>query len=274
MPCQVPRASARSATGIDSCTAVSAERTCAGMSSEPSSRWRKIGSPSATRRAKKRSRSARTSGAAFSWISRLAEVWRMKSVTRPLVAPSSADPLGDRPGDLEQAAAERVDGDRGGRLAQHRPRIGASARDRLGPDLPRSSPRPTCQPRSPGGRPQPATGLPFAGRTDRRRREAHPACRWTGRSSPRPGRARPPARQRARRQAAGRQAHEHPAATGLVDVPGAAPRQLPADARPLSRRGRRRAGAVHRLQGRGRQRATCRRSTARARASRVASSRP
>ena len=93
----------QAATGIASCVAVSAERTCAGMSSSPSSRWRKIGSPSGASRAMKRSRSPRTSAAAFSWITRLAEVWRMKSVSSPVAMPlvptqrSSAGVISSRP---------------------------------------------------------------------------------------------------------------------------------------------------------------------------------
>src|SRR5437764_82820 len=43
-------------------TVVSAVRTCAGMSSSPSTVWRNSGSPSGTSRAKKRSKSRRTSG--------------------------------------------------------------------------------------------------------------------------------------------------------------------------------------------------------------------
>ena len=51
----------------------------------------------------KRSRSARTSGSAFSWITRLAEVWRMKTVRRPVAKPlsltqdSSARVISSRP---------------------------------------------------------------------------------------------------------------------------------------------------------------------------------
>src|ERR1700743_647405 len=90
MPCQVPSTSRPPASGIVSETAVSAVRTCAGMSSGPSSWWRNSGSPSGTRRAKKRARSAGTAWAAFSWISRLAEVWRTNSVSRPVSKPDCA----------------------------------------------------------------------------------------------------------------------------------------------------------------------------------------
>ena len=85
MPCQVPRANRPAATGIDSDTAVSAALICAGMSSGPSVvcvTQRIDGSfEGGTSRRKKASRSRRTSGSAFSWISSEQDVCLTNSVS-------------------------------------------------------------------------------------------------------------------------------------------------------------------------------------------------
>ena len=68
-----------------------AARMWAGMSSSPWQVCANNGSPSGTNRAKKRSRSERTSGSAFSWMSNEAEVcWRW-SVSKPVRSPVSAN---------------------------------------------------------------------------------------------------------------------------------------------------------------------------------------
>ena len=72
---------------------------------------------------------------AFSWMSRLAEVCWMKSVRSPRWRRrSAAVHVGDRPGDLEQAAAAGVDGER-------RWRAGAASRKHAPPSRPRLRPR-------------------------------------------------------------------------------------------------------------------------------------
>ena len=58
-----------------------------GMSSGPSSVWTNHGVLSGTSRSKNSSKSRRALGSAFSMITRLAEVWRTKTVTVPVAIP-------------------------------------------------------------------------------------------------------------------------------------------------------------------------------------------
>ena len=58
-----------------------------GMSSGPSSVWTNHGVLSGTKRSKNSSKSRRALGSAFSMITRLAEVWRTKTVTVPVAIP-------------------------------------------------------------------------------------------------------------------------------------------------------------------------------------------
>src|SRR6516165_4845853 len=86
MPCQVPSASAPPITGTWSDTPVSMVLTCAGMSSGPSTSWTQWASAGA-RRSSALARSVRTSGSAFSWMTREAEVCRMNMNSAPSFAP-------------------------------------------------------------------------------------------------------------------------------------------------------------------------------------------
>src|SRR5215470_6219837 len=86
MPCQVPSASAPPITGTWSDTPVSMVLTCAGMSSGPSTSWTHWASAGA-RRSSALARSVRTSGSAFSWMTREAEVCRMNMNSAPSFAP-------------------------------------------------------------------------------------------------------------------------------------------------------------------------------------------
>src|SRR5215470_3829707 len=86
MPCQVPSASAPPITGTWSDTPVSMVLTCAGMSSGPSTSWTHWASAGA-RRSSALTRSVRTSGSAFSWMTREAEVCRMNRNSAPSFAP-------------------------------------------------------------------------------------------------------------------------------------------------------------------------------------------
>src|SRR5215831_2496055 len=86
MPCQVPSASAPPITGTWSDTPVSMVLTCAGMSSGPSTSWTQWASAGA-RRSSALTRSVRTSGSAFSWMTREAEVCRMNMNSTPSFAP-------------------------------------------------------------------------------------------------------------------------------------------------------------------------------------------
>src|SRR3954449_1208328 len=89
MPCQVPRASAPSITGTFKDTPVIMVLTCAGISSGPSTSWIQPASVGA-RRSSALARSVRTSGSAFSWMTRDADVWRMKRNRAPSFAFASA----------------------------------------------------------------------------------------------------------------------------------------------------------------------------------------
>src|SRR5215831_6550343 len=86
MPCQVPSASAPPITGTWSDTPVSMVLTCAGMSSGPSTSWTHWASAGA-RRSSAPTRSVRTSGSAFSWMTSEADVCRMKMNSAPSFAP-------------------------------------------------------------------------------------------------------------------------------------------------------------------------------------------
>ena len=86
MACQVPSVIAPAMTGIESEVAVTMALTCAGMSSGPSVSWRQ-GRSSGAIRSSASIRSAWTSGSAFSWMTRDADVCRMKMVRRPSAAP-------------------------------------------------------------------------------------------------------------------------------------------------------------------------------------------
>src|SRR5690348_773567 len=92
-PCQVPSASSPLCTGRLRLTPVRIERTCAGMSSGPSASCRNSGSPSRTSFAKKRSRSSRTTGSAFSQISSEQLVCCVNTCATPSRNPLSASPV-------------------------------------------------------------------------------------------------------------------------------------------------------------------------------------
>lgn len=74
---------------MDRVVDVRAARMCEGMSSGPSDVWVNHACPSGTMRSIQRSRSCRADGSAFSWIVRLADVCRMRTVHRPSVQPAS-----------------------------------------------------------------------------------------------------------------------------------------------------------------------------------------
>src|SRR5215475_1699776 len=88
MPCQVPSASTPPLTGTCSDTPVRMVFTCAGMSSGPSTSCTHPASAGATRPSAM-VRSVRTSGSAFSWITRDADVCRMKTMSKPASARAS-----------------------------------------------------------------------------------------------------------------------------------------------------------------------------------------
>src|SRR4051794_30457718 len=79
MPCHVPRANTPSDTGTVTDEPSSDAFTCAGMSSGPSSVCRQYGAPSGTTSLNHDSKSRRTSGEAFSFSVRDAEVCWMNT---------------------------------------------------------------------------------------------------------------------------------------------------------------------------------------------------
>ena len=89
-PATFPSASRPWMTGTESCTPVTAVRIWAGMSSGPSSACWYSPAASGAKRSKNVSRSARTSGAAFSWMSKPAEVCRQNRVKSPVCTPCGA----------------------------------------------------------------------------------------------------------------------------------------------------------------------------------------
>jgi len=87
IPCHVPSAIRPRLTGIVSDVCVNADLICAGMSSKPSALWLYKPCPSGTSAAKKSSMSRMTRSSAFSWIINDAEVWLIKTHSKPVLMP-------------------------------------------------------------------------------------------------------------------------------------------------------------------------------------------
>ena len=110
-PATCPAASVRPRRGSARTPAANAALICAGMSSGPSQVWRSqpIAGSSAggTSRSSHASRSVRTSGSAFSWISRLADVCPHHQRQQPVARPRQ--PARHVARDLRQARPPRLD---------------------------------------------------------------------------------------------------------------------------------------------------------------------